>query len=99
MRVINKRVPTYLNSKHCDKEFEVYSDDGGGDFTVCWNWCPHCNEKVDIWIRFLLPHEASQPGGVKQGITCRQSMANKREGSVGIIEPWNKKGVDWNNKD
>ncbi len=42
---------------HCNKEFELFSDDGSGDFSVCWNWCPFCYKRVDVWIRFKYPNE------------------------------------------
>lgn len=42
--------------EQCGKEFRVFSDDASGDFTVCWNWCPHCGARNHIWIRFVNPN-------------------------------------------
>jgi hypothetical protein len=42
--------------KHCSKEFRLFSDDNGDDTTICWNYCPYCGQRNDIWIRFWLSH-------------------------------------------
>lgn len=40
------------NCKSCNREFELFSDDCANDQSICWNYCPHCGTKNDIWIRF-----------------------------------------------
>lgn len=36
---------------NCNREFELFSDDGVNDDTVCWNYCPHCGHKNNVWVR------------------------------------------------
>lgn len=48
---------------YCNKEFRVFSDDDAGDTTVCWNWCPHCGKRVDLWMRLPMAVEKA-PSGV-----------------------------------
>ena len=48
--------------EHCNEEFEVFSDDGAGDMTACWNWCPHCYKSNNIWVRFKHPNEKIRLG-------------------------------------
>lgn len=54
----------------CGKEFEVFADDGAGDNTTNWNWCPHCGVRQELWMRFKIP-------GVKDdtplGISCEEA--------------------------
>ncbi len=47
---------------HCLEDFEVFSDDGANDTVVCWNWCPHCKQKVLMWIRFKGSNESIKCG-------------------------------------
>ena len=55
----------------CLKDFEVFSDDGANDSSVCWNWCPHCGAKNEIWKRFKHPNESILPGiGHEEAIKC-----------------------------
>ena len=48
----------------CLNEFELFADDGAFDKVICWNWCPHCKEKVDVWIRFKYNENEEVPLGL-----------------------------------
>jgi hypothetical protein len=62
--------------EECGKEFRVYCDDGAGDFVVCWNWCPHCGAKNNIWIRFV-NHNNRYDTEILLGITSLQAIKMK----------------------
>jgi len=50
---------------HCNFEFRVFIDDGAGDKTCIWNWCPNCGKRVEIWIRFPTERELAEiPVGI-----------------------------------
>jgi len=53
---------------HCSQEFEIFSDDGTGDRTAIWNWCPHCGKKNMLWLRFI--HENEK---IPLGISCEEA--------------------------
>jgi len=55
---------------HCLEDFEVFCDDGRNDSVVCWNWCPHCKQKVNMWIRFK---------GISEQIKCGLTYAEANE--------------------
>ena len=46
-----------VSCEKCGEEFRLFSDDNGMDMTICWNWCPKCGAKNNIWIRFLRDFE------------------------------------------
>ena len=60
---------------HCTEEFELFSDDNGGDMTVCWNWCPFCYKKVDVWMRFKRPREHIRLGLSYKGAREREERS------------------------
>ena len=59
--------------EHCHTEFEVFSDDGAGDFTICWNYCPYCGKRNEIWFRLKRPHVHSD-ALIKMGIGCEEAV-------------------------
>ena len=66
---------------HCRKEFELFTDDGANDSTCCWNWCPYCGLKVDVWFRFKSPNEQ-----IAVGISCEQAHKMLHERSVNRLK-------------
>jgi hypothetical protein len=47
---------------NCQQEYELFSDDNGLDRTICWNWCPYCKKRNDVWLRFKYPYEIIKSG-------------------------------------
>lgn len=62
--------------KKCFKEFRLFSDDGCGDFTICWNYCPYCGERNDIWIRLLWRNQIKY-GTIPLGISPEEGAKLK----------------------
>jgi hypothetical protein len=68
---------------NCNEDFEVFCDDGRNDTVVCWNWCPHCYKRVDMWIKFKSPNERFPVGLTCEEATKKQEEINgKRDASV-----------------
>jgi len=57
----------------CNEEFELFSDDGGNDSTLIWNYCPYCGTRNDLRLRFMKPNEAN----IKIGIGCKEAIELK----------------------
>lgn len=57
------------NCRSCKKPFLLFSDDTANDSTICWNYCPHCGERNDIWIRFLNLNELKRKD-IPYGLGC-----------------------------
>ena len=71
----------------CCKDFEVFSDDEANDLSVCWNWCPHCAAKNEIWKRFKSPNESILSGiGCEEAMKCfpKQEKIREEKGNGGI---------------
>jgi len=62
------------NCRECNKQFRLFSDDGNQDRTICWNYCPHCGERNEIWIRFLSKKEIST---IKNGLGFSEALLLK----------------------
>lgn len=56
-----------ITCRFCNKPFRLFSDDTDGDTTICWNYCPHCGNRNDVWLRFLTVQEAK---AIPVGIGC-----------------------------
>jgi hypothetical protein len=44
-----------VTCNQCHKEFRLFSDDAAEDLTICWNFCPYCGARKDVWLRFFNP--------------------------------------------
>jgi hypothetical protein len=76
-------------NQECLKQFRLFSDDNGGDFTICWNYCPHCGARNDIWIRFLNENQLKEvPLGVspEEGKKLAERKAYKLLGILSKCE-------------
>ena len=49
----------------CGNEFEIFSDDGKNDSTMCWNYCPYCGAKRELWLKIIQEGEK-----IELGIGC-----------------------------
>ena len=65
----------------CGEEYEIFSDDGGHDTTVCWNWCPKCGKQNNIWIRLKEQNEKN----IKRGLTYEESHKKFGESMKNIV--------------
>jgi hypothetical protein len=65
----------------CHKDYEIFSDDGCGDFSACWNWCPHCGLRQELWMRFRNPNVRDD---TPMAISCEEAF--KKYGDVKITE-------------
>lgn len=67
--------------KKCGKQFLLFSDDGGRDEIICWNYCPHCGERNDIWIRFVSDWELKNGSlsPFKVGISAEEAARLKAQ--------------------
>ena len=75
-----KKTGIVVICQHCNKEFEVFSDDGGRDETVVWNWCPHCGERNDLWMRFKKENEDVPLGvGFEEAMKIKARNKDKEE--------------------
>jgi hypothetical protein len=62
----------------CNQEYEPFCDDGYSDEVLLWNWCPHCETKNNIWIRFKRPHEKIKHGIKYEETKEYKEMQNER---------------------
>jgi len=47
-----KHTGIYRLCDDCCGEYEIFSDDGAGDISAIWNWCPHCGKRQELWMKF-----------------------------------------------
>jgi len=65
----------------CAQEFEIFSDDGAGDETAIWNWCPHCGAQNQFWIRFMYRKLGDHDEIVPLGISSEEAKSKFPKGS------------------
>lgn len=79
MRITN--IEWTCENKKCLEQFRLFSNDGAGDETICWNHCPYCGARNDIWIRFVRPNSSLIPP-VAIGYEEAQKLIKKKRAKM-----------------